>query len=164
MTNEQFIVRQGKADDWVEVGRAIGKLQDFERELVGYPIKPGEEVCQSYISELRTELNRNRGVLLIAETNDQFIGFLTGYVEQAGDILVAPEFDRSAYISDIFVHPNSRRLGVARTLICEFEERMGQLGLTWATISVKSRNIQALNTYLDSGFEEYEIILAKKIS
>lgn len=163
MTHAAFTVRTGADGDWPALGRAVAKIQDFEHEIIGYPLRPGRDVWEDYLSDLRHRLSADEGVFLIAEAKGEIIGVLAGYADQAGDRLVASEFDRSAYISDLFVQSKWRRQGIGAALLREFEGTMRAKGLHWMTVCVKSKNRTARQAYETYGFEDYETILAKRL-
>ncbi len=146
------------------MGQAVANIQDFEHEIVGYPLRPGRNVGEDYLSDLRRRLTADKGVFLVAEANREIVGVLAGYAHKARDCLVASEFDRSAYISDLFVQSEWRRLGIGTALMREFERTMLARGLHWMTVCVKSKNKIARQAYQRYGFEDYEVILAKRLS
>ena len=157
------MIRPGGDADWPALGQAVADLQDFERDLVGYPLRPGREIWQDYLADLRARLCVGGGVFLVAEAHQEIVGVLAGYVHQAGDRLVDPAFDRSAYISDLFVETSWRQRGVGAALVRAFEEAMRAKGLQWLSVCVKSRNTTAHEAYRAYGFEDYETILTKRL-
>jgi ribosomal protein S18 acetylase RimI-like enzyme len=163
MKRAAFAIRPGNDADWSALGRAVADLQDFERDLVGYPLRPGREIEQDYLADLRGRLTDHHGIFLVAEADQTIVGVLAGYVHQAGDRLVDPAFDRSAYISDLFVSSAWRRRGVGAALMRAFEQAMRANGLQWLSVCVKSRNRAAHQAYRAYGFEDYETILTKRL-
>jgi ribosomal protein S18 acetylase RimI-like enzyme len=163
MKRAAFTVRAGGEADWAALGRAVADIQDFEREIVGHPLKPGREVWQEYLADLRERLGADDGVYLVAEAGGEIVGVLAGYVHQAGDRLVDGAFDRSAYVSDLFVRRAWRRRGVGAALVRAFEEAMRAKGLCWMSVCVKSRNTVAHQAYRSYGFGDYETILTKRL-
>jgi ribosomal protein S18 acetylase RimI-like enzyme len=159
-----FKVRPGGDADWAALGQAVADLQDFERDIVGYPVRPGCDVWQDYLADLRRRLNDGRGVFLVAEADQAIVAVLVGYVREGGDRLVDPAFDRSAYISDLFVRNGWRRQGVGAALMRAFEQAMRSNGVQWLSVCVKSRNTAAHEAYRAYGFEDYETILTKRLS
>jgi ribosomal protein S18 acetylase RimI-like enzyme len=164
MKRAGLVVRPGSEADWPALGRALADLQDFERDVVGYPLRPGSEVWQDYLADLRGRLGAGNGVFLVAEARGVIVGVLAGYPHQAGDLLVDPAFDRSAYISDLFVRNAWRRKGVGSALLRAFEQAVRASGLQWLIVCVKSRNSTAREAYRACGFEDYETVLVKKLS
>jgi ribosomal protein S18 acetylase RimI-like enzyme len=163
MKRAAFTVRAGGDSDWAALGRAVADIQDFEREIVGHPLKPGQEVWQEYLADLRERLGADDGVYLVAEAGREIVGVLAGYVHQAVDRLVDSAFDRSAYIADLFVRSAWRRRGVGAALVRAFEETMRAKGLCWMSVCVKSRNTIAHQAYRSYGFGDYESILTKRL-
>jgi len=163
MKHAVFTIRTGKDADWTALGQAVANIQDFEHEIVGYPLRPGRDVWEDYLSDLRNRLTADKGIFLVAEANQEIVGVLAGYAHEAGDCLVASEFDRSAYISDLFVQSEWRRQGVGTALIREFERSMLARGLHWMTVCVKSKNQTARQAYQRYGFEDYEVTLTKRL-
>ena len=164
MKHAAFTTRTGKDADWTALCQAVANIQDFEHEIVGYPLRPGRDAWEDYLSDLRRRLTADNGFFLVAEVNKEIVGVLAGYAHKAGDCLVASEFDRSAYISDLFVQSEWRRQGIGAALMREFERSMLEKGLQWMTVCVKSKNKTARQPYQKYGFEDYEVILTKRPS
>jgi ribosomal protein S18 acetylase RimI-like enzyme len=164
MKRVAFVIRPGDDVDWPALGQAIADLQDFERNIVGYPLRPGREIAQDYAADLRERVAADHGVFLVAEANGKIVGVLAGYVHEAGDRLVDAAFDRSAYISDLFVLEGWRRKGVGSALVQAFKQVMRANGLQYVSVCVKSRNRAAHEAYRAYGFEDYETILFKRLS
>ena len=163
MKRAKFTIRTGKDADWTALGQAVANIQDFEHEIIGYPLRPGCDVWDAYLSDLRHRLTADKAIFLVAEANQEIVGVLAGYAHEAGDCLVASDFDRSAYISDLFVQSEWRRQGVGTALIGEFERSMRARGLHWMTVCVKSKNKTARQAYQRYGFEDYEVTLTKRL-
>ena len=163
MKHATFTIRTGEDVDWAALGQAVANIQNFEHEFVGYPLRPGRDVWEDYLSDLRHRLTADKGVFLVAEANREIVGVLAGYAHNAGDGLVASEFDRCAYISDLFVQSEWRRQGIGTALMHEFERTMLAKGLHWMTVCVKSKNKTARQAYEKYGFEGYEVILTKRL-
>jgi ribosomal protein S18 acetylase RimI-like enzyme len=163
MKRAAFAIRPGDDADWPALSKAVADLQDVERAIVGYPLRPGREIGQDYAADLRERLGANHGVFLVAEANGDIVGVLAGYLHQAGDRLVDAAFDQSAYISDLFVHDGWRQKGVGSALVLAFEQIMRANGLQYMSVCVKSRNTTAHEAYRAYGFEDYETILTKRL-
>jgi ribosomal protein S18 acetylase RimI-like enzyme len=164
MKRAAFTVRAGGEADWAALGEAVAEIQDFEREIVGPLLRPGRDVWQDYLADLRERISVDSGVFLVAKADDdRVVGVLAGYVHQAGDRLVDSAFDRSAYIADLLVRSAWRRQGVGAALVRAFADAMRAKGLQWMSVCVKSRNTIAHRAYRTYGFEDYETILMKRL-
>jgi ribosomal protein S18 acetylase RimI-like enzyme len=163
MKRAAFVIRPGDDADWPTLRQAVADLQDFERDIVGYPLRPGREIRQDYTADLCERLAADHGVFLVAEANGRIVGVLAGFAHEAGDRLVDAAFDRSAYISDLFVDEGWRRKGVGSALVRAFEQIMRANGLQYVSVCVKSRNTTAHEAYRAYGFEDYETILTKRL-
>src|SRR5262249_46520467 len=138
---------------------ALAAINDYEASVVGYPVKPGNEIREEYFKKVSKQIEKNEGVVLVAEDERKALGFLVGFVSEDDDVLVDEAFNRFAYVSDVFVVPEARGKGVGQKLLDEFRRLMKVRGLKWVRIGLKSKNKLALSSYLKNGFEEYETVL-----
>jgi len=145
------------------VKAAITGVQNHERAVVGDPVQPTEDAIESYLQYLMHRVVTKDGLILVAEIDGRIVGTLIGYTDEDDDYLVQAEFNRFAFISDLYVIPEMRRRGIAKKLITRFNELMRERGFPWVRIFVKSKNRGALESYLKYGFEEYETVLAVRL-
>ena len=90
---------------------------------------------------LRIQLQPDSHVFLTAETAEGVVGYV-------GMMYVLDE----GYISNVAVHPDWRRQGVARALIRELEARAGKMLLSFLTLEVRESNAAALALYEKCGY------------
>ena len=90
---------------------------------------------------LRLQLEPDSHVFLTAEAG----GTVVGYV---GLMYVLDE----GYISNVAVHPDRRRQGVADALLAELEQRARALMLSFLTLEVRQSNAAAIALYEKHGF------------
>lgn len=93
---------------------------------------------------LAAELTKEGNVFLVARNES---GDLWGY---GGFNSVLDE----GYITNIATHPDHRRQGVARRLMCELMTRAGLLGLRFLSLEVRPSNSGAIKLYSGLGFVE----------
>lgn len=86
-------------------------------------------------------LDRN-GHYLAAYIDDQFVG-------HGGFTAVLDE----GYITNIAVHPNHRRKGIAYRLTEELKNKATELKLSFLTLEVRESNLAAIKLYEKSGFK-----------
>jgi len=111
------------------------------------------------------EVAENDGAIFIAETKaGDAIGLVTCWrAEDASDITVVPEARVHLYVSDLVVLPEWRGRGVAGVLLAKAEEHGRALGLAQMTIGVLAQNAAARRAYVKAGFEDYEMLLRKRL-
>ena len=90
---------------------------------------------------LRLQLDPDSHVFLTAEAE----GHVVGYV---GLMYVLDE----GYISNVAVHPDWRRKGVADALLTGLEERARKLMLSFLTLEVRENNAPAIALYEKHGY------------
>ena len=90
---------------------------------------------------LRVQLSPDSHVFLTAQTEDGVVGYI-------GMMYVLDE----GYISNVAVHPQYRRRGVADALLAALEERARALRLSFLTLEVRQSNAPAVALYEKHGF------------
>ena len=90
---------------------------------------------------LRLQLSPDSHVFLTAETEEGVIGYI-------GMMYVLDE----GYISNVAVHPDFRRRGVADALLDALEERARTLRLSFLTLEVRQSNAPAVALYEKHGY------------
>lgn len=91
---------------------------------------------------LRLQLEPDSHVFLTAEAG----GTTVGYV---GMMYILDE----GYISNVAVHPDWRRKGIADALLTELEERAKKLLLSFLTLEVRESNSAAIALYEKHGYQ-----------
>jgi GNAT superfamily N-acetyltransferase len=119
----------------------------------------------AYADRTLAEIAQNNGAAYLAEgSSGDAIGLVTCWrAEDPSDITVMPEARAHLYVSDLVVVPDWRGRGVAGALLAETERHGRALGLTQMTIGVLAVNHSARRAYEKSGFEEYEMLLRKRL-
>lgn len=157
-------IRDMRAADRSVLVRFMAALND--KEVALSPDRaPGHEMAEGHVAFLLKEVDRRGGFTLIAEVDEKAAAFLLAYVNSVdeGDIHLLEPFRRAGEVSDIFVDPAYRRLGLARALIEEAERRFRSMGLVRMEIRFLESNEAAENTYRAAGFGEHERIFTKLI-
>ena len=92
---------------------------------------------------LRLQLSPDSHVFLTAQADGQVVGYI-------GMMYVLDE----GYISNVAVHPDHRRQGIARALIRALEARARGMLLSFLTLEVRESNAPARALYAECGFRE----------
>ena len=101
------------------------------------------------------------GVVLVAEKEGNFVGFVSGWIEESENIAETPESNRFGYISDICVLPAFRGQRIARQLLAAIEWYLWRAGVTRLRITALAVNPSAQAAYEHAGFAPYEIVYEK---
>lgn len=140
----------------------VQAIQDHERRSVT-DLKPGVDIARSYADVLMRNVADRRGVILMARSGGQAIGFLCAWIDEDHDMLLQEDARQHAYVSDVFVVEGWRRRGVAHALLRAAEERMRERGCRRIRVCSKAANVAALKCYEAGGYQPYEVILSKTI-
>jgi GNAT superfamily N-acetyltransferase len=111
------------------------------------------------------EIAAHSGAVFMAETPDGTpIGVVTCWRgDDPTDITVTPEARVHLYVSDLFVVESWRGRDVAGALLAAAEQHGRHLGLAQMTIGLLAVNQAARRAYEKSGFEDYELLLRKRL-
>lgn len=93
----------------------------------------------------RSEIKRNKNANYTVVVSDD--GNIIGY---GGLWLVIDE----AHITNVAIHPEYRRLGIARALIKTMMNKASSKNISGMTLEVRESNIAARNLYQSLGFEK----------
>ncbi len=153
-----------QASDRPAVVRFMAALNDFEVTL-SPDRAAGAEMAEGHVTFLLEEVSRRGGFTLIAEADAQVAGFLLAYVStiDEGATHLRAQYRKTGEVSDLFVDPAFRRLGLAQTMIGEAERRFREMGLSRMEIHFLDANTPAERTYRAAGFVEHERIFIKPL-
>jgi len=156
-------VRDARPLDRPMLVRFMADLQDFERGLEANRT-PGGEMADDHLTALESwAAGHPGGGVMVAKTGGQLIGFIIFGVDQAMGTYVPEETRSMGRISDLWVEPEHRGSGVARTLIDAAEARLRGAGLKRVEIYAVAGNTKALRLYQALGYGPYEVSLAKPL-
>lgn len=99
------------------------------------------------IKSMRKYATHPEAIVVIAESKGELLGF----------IVVNPTRRRamhSAYITTLDVHPDLRRLGIARALVAEAERFAVAAGAVTMQLHVSTGNTSAVSFYESAGYEQ----------
>ena len=153
-----LIIRPANADDRATLVTFIRQLQDAECEV--HPSRlPGEAIAEAYYEKLVAQ----GGVILIACSAGNPIGFVAGWLEEDDDALQKMGWRRHGLISDLFVVAAHRGKGVAQQLLQAMSDRLQELGAKRLRICAVAPNGPAIAAYVRFGFEPFEVLFDKAL-
>jgi GNAT superfamily N-acetyltransferase len=160
ITTNNVTVRPYRGDiDFPGVVAFVAMQSEHERErLEQQERKHGGRVAPKYTEELLRIVAAYRGCLLIAETNSTPIGFIAAYVGEDADPMLEDNAREHAYVRDLFVLPNWRRMGVGRKLVMVAERHFTGQGVSRIRLAGSALNEQMQNLCKGMDFRPYAIV------
>jgi ribosomal protein S18 acetylase RimI-like enzyme len=143
-----------------DVRRDMGPVADLVELCFADTLDPEGK---RFIQRMRSAA-KNKGFLSWAAVNAEWLNMpLSGYVWEQDNILVGNislipyniEGQRSYLIANVAVHPDYRRLGIARELTVQAMEHARKRGAPGIRLHVREENDQALELYKSMGFVEH---------
>lgn len=157
-------IRDMRPEDRPAIVRFMGALNNYEIPL-SPDRAPGSEMAEGHVDFLLAEVQRRGGFTLVAVVDGQSAGFLLACVmaDDDGSVYLLEPFRKVGEISDVYVDPAFRRLGLTRAMIAEAERRFRSMGLRRMEIRFLEANEPAERTYRDAGFAPHERIFIKPL-
>lgn len=137
------MIRKAKLEDCDKLDQLLTLLI---RDEVQYDktIDPGFMVIKFY----ENFVNDPNRCLLVAEENNEIVGYLYGFKQQKD-----PVSDKKEYLLDaLYVDPNYRHQGIGSALIDEFKTWCLESNATCITVNVCSENKEAKELYKNNNF------------
>ena len=136
MGETEVRIRRAKARDMafiIEMWRLLSEERAKSDER--YALRPDAEIIWAKWSGQR--LRDQSSVILVAETDEDCVGYLVGYVDESQPIF---KQRRHGYLSDVYVSPDHRRKGVAGDLIREAEDFFKSQDVAHVRLNVLAKN------------------------
>jgi ribosomal protein S18 acetylase RimI-like enzyme len=152
-------IRPFTPDDTPALLACIAEHQDYHRALE--PEWPrGSDVASEYLAYLQAQCAAHDGCILLATESGSVIGFVC---IAAHDPSAPDDPQPRAWVHDLFVHPASRRRGLATMLMKAAEAFARDRGVPSVRLAVLERNVDARSLYRRLGFRDYARILTKPL-
>ena len=156
------VIRPVTPADRPQLRLAIIELQEYERRQHTTRL-PGDQIADAYLDWMLDQAHA-AGVVLMAENEGSFVGFVAGWIEQTDAIGETADSKRFGYISDICVMPAYRGKRIAAQLLDEIEQYFRQGGVARLRINSLAVNSSARASYERAGFTPYEVLHEKVIA
>ncbi len=159
-----FRIRSYRDPDLAAVRRLLNALQEAECAMDGSRVHWSDGAC-AYTDWMLRESAEKDGITSVAESDTgAVIGVMTCWrAEDPTDITVTPEARPHLYVSDLVVATEWRGRGIAGVLLAAAEKHGRALGLAQMTIGVLAANAPARRAYAKAGFDDYEMLLRKRL-
>ena len=95
--------------------------------------------------------------VIVAEVGEEIVGFAS--------LRVTDSLDPAPYaeLTDLFVEPDSRRLGVAARLVKYLEGIARERGANHLVVQTGQKNVEAQTFYRSLGYDEYAVAMRKAL-
>lgn len=104
------------------------------------------------IERYKKELQNSKSIFLIAEENQEFLGYLYGYLEMV-DYLEASSPE--AQLELIYLKPEARGKGIATKMVSEFVSWSKKQGAFRVKAGIYEKNAASKKLFLRSDFKPY---------
>ncbi len=153
-------IRRASASDIPSLRQLGYELQENER-LLCPDRAPAAEIVDQYNAITQRVVASGEWVIFVALDGDQFVGYTAGAMNDPEDDLInlAPGF----HVDDIVVAKSHRGQGIGRQLLDAIGEYAKEQGAKSIELNVLSANVEAQAFYRKVGFQDYELVLKKKL-
>ncbi len=107
-------------DNYSLMEAMMQELQKSEQEM-NTMSADWKSIKANYMSHLISCQEENNGTCLVAYENEKAIGFLFAYTEEQDESRIEKYEGIELYVSDGFIYPAFRRLGIYQQLNCAIE-------------------------------------------
>jgi ribosomal protein S18 acetylase RimI-like enzyme len=151
-------VRPASEEDIPVLARMLVRLKTLNEELdSSFRVSRGaEEAAEKY---LRDSLARDAVRVLVAEVDGDPVGFIR--FEVVDRVFYEPRF--KAVITDVYVKPAFRRLGIGRLLVEAAAEEAKRMGAGMITAVFPEGNMIARKFYEELGFKVLQVEVFRRL-
>lgn len=148
-------------DDRATLEAFLNDFQEKERLLEPDLYLSADQIVPGWIAYLFAECGEKKGRIVFAEDDDtkKALGYICFWDEPV-EFMSAPT---SLKISDLYVSPEARGLGVGRLLLAEAEAVAAGRGHKLMSLEVLARNEGGRAMYHKCGWREFQVTMVKKI-
>ncbi len=144
-------IRRATARDIKEILPVWGELAEHHAGL-DPAFTPSEEWRHEYGAYLRSLMNRDDALAVIARDGVHLVGYAVGRITT---LPLFFEHRHRGYIHDVYVRAAHRHRGIGRRLVEEILRWFDERGVTLIELTVASKNGEATSFWRALGFETY---------
>jgi ribosomal protein S18 acetylase RimI-like enzyme len=102
--------------------------------------------------------------LLVAEANDEVIGFISGSIHSSERMAVMPDGESYLEIDDLYISPEFRRRGVGSGLVNQPLAQAKQQGVAYALLYSAAKDVRGiLRFYEQHGFQRWYVRMFREL-
>lgn len=151
-----IIIKKANEGDLLKIRELNMKLFELEREQFVADLII-DKTCETGSEDYLKDMIENK-IVLLAVTNNEIIGYLTGVIESNNHDAMS-----FARLKNIYILENYRKCGIGSKLINEFKKLCLEKGITILKVTTYAKNKIATSFYNKNGFEDWDITLKCKI-
>ncbi len=156
-----YTIREFSSNDLAALKNCFVELQEFERELVSHRL-PGEEIAERYLQALLQRRKEGSAEIFVAEMEGKPVGFLSVLLSEQLDADLNEPIEL-AYLSDIVILKEYRKGGIGEALVKRAEQYAIEKNASYLSANVLANNKGGRALYGKAGFNEYELLMLKKL-
>jgi ribosomal protein S18 acetylase RimI-like enzyme len=126
--------------------------------------EPLPEYAGTYLAQIEKHIEKNEGVMILAEADGQLIGYGIGHLrEEAETDHLEFHPTRTGYIPDVFVLNTYRNQGIGKEIIIRIEQYFRGQHYDFVELSVLVKNSLAHDLYIKLGYQDFLIEMQKRL-
>ena len=155
---DNLIIRKATLNDLNNIQELNNKL--FDLEIDNYDDTLVKNWALSNDGRLYFEDLINNCFVIVAEINNEIIGYLAGSINDKG----AYEKIRYGEINNMYINENYRGLNIGKKLINEFKNYCVNNDINNLIVTASYKNNNAINFYKKNGFKEFNLTLTLDVN
>lgn len=153
-------IRKATVEDLQKIQELNNKLCKKENTEFDPTVNPEFATTADGLSYFTDALQNTQKLALVAEDNDQIIGYIIGGIEQVGDFRNIPNM---CEVDNMWVDEDYRSQGIGKQLMQQLETWAKSMGTKRMRVVASHTNEKGISFYKREGFSEYDLILEKDL-
>ncbi len=150
-------VRKPTENDMEQLAELINRFYLFNEEFD--PAWAIVEKAEAEAKTLAKEYIEGKGITLVAVIDDKVVGYIHAEIRENRML----ESKKLGVITEVYVHPQARRRGIASRLVEEIQVLLGERGVKHVAAEFPAENFVARNFYSKLKFRPYASIYLREV-
>jgi ribosomal protein S18 acetylase RimI-like enzyme len=156
-------LRQRRDSDRETMLAFLRDLSDAEA-LYHWAMRSGGDITMADVDRTIAEIADEDGAIFVAELDGRPVGYAGAVLQNAADEFeLKDEWRKRGFVTDMYVDASARGRGVGLALLAECDRYVAAAGIDWQQICVSPDNAPAIGLYRKAGFDDYEMVLEKRL-